>query len=808
MQGLVVRTKTILFFLIASFCTTQLHAQQTNARFRIISNNQPVSFATITLIHVPDTIKQENKVADSAGLVEFSVSPGKPFLVRVSAVNFQRFEKSITIKGDNPIYTLTLVPASNSLNNVVITANRPLMRQEDDKTIVDPENLAASSTNAYEIIEKTPGLFVDQDGNVYLSSTTPAIIYINGREQKMSAADIATMLKSLPPNSIASIEIMRTPSARYDASGSGGIVNIVLKKGVKIGFTGSVNMGMNQGTYGNQFLGVNLNNNNGRLSSYINLQASRRDTYEEIKSDRLFKADSVLRQDAFTRYPSNNYFLGYGIVYQLSKKWDISYDGRLSTTISHNKSNNLSEVLSTATGLSSLSNENLVSNTGHNYSISQGTNLKYKIDSAGSEWTTDLSFSMAPNTTTQDITTNYLKPAAPAQSGYGSIDNRLYFFTAQTNLVKKLPGQITIETGLKSTNVRFGNTTDYVVYRNGQTIVDKSRSGAYDYDEGIHSAYLQGSKRISGVILKVGARLENTNMNGHQLSPSDTSFSLHRTDLFPYVYLSKGIMKISGYELRAFLVYRRTLARPAYENLNPSARYIDPYLFETGNPTLRPQFTQNYEANISVDERPLFAIGINDTKDIFTQVIYPFPGDSTGKIAMRTYDNLGTNKETYLRLLGAIPPGKRYFFVLGAQYNHTFYNGLYQTEPIEFKRGSWTFFTYQTFKITPLSQLSLNGYVRFKGQQQFYELETFGSLNLSLTQQLLKKKLAVTASMNDIFYTSMNRFTLDQGSITAKGVRQGDTRRFGLTFRYNFGIRKREDNNYLNVESPEKSNKP
>ena len=137
-----------------------------------------------------------------------------------------------------------------------MTSKRPLMRQEDDKTIVDPENLALSSTNAFEILEKTPALFVDQDGNIYLNSTTPAKVYINGREQKMSTADIATMLKSLPPNAIATIEILRTPSARYDASGSGGIVNVVLKKGVRIGLTGSANVGFNQGEYGNRFIGV------------------------------------------------------------------------------------------------------------------------------------------------------------------------------------------------------------------------------------------------------------------------------------------------------------------------------------------------------------------------------------------------------------------------------------------------------------------------------------------------------------------------------------------------------------------------
>ena len=144
-------------------------------------------------------------------------------------------------------------------------------------------------------------------------------------------------------------------------------------------------------------------------------------------------------------------------------------------------------------------------------------------------------------------------------------------------------------------------------------------------------------------------------------------------------------------------MYRRTISRPSYDLLNPFPRYIDPYLFETGNPALRPQFTQNYEANISVDERPIFAVGINDTKDIFTNVIYQ--ADTSKSLAYRTYDNLGTNKETYFRIFGAIPPGKKYFIVAGAQYNHNFYQGLYENKPLSFKRGSWSVFTYQYVKI-------------------------------------------------------------------------------------------------------------
>lgn len=780
-------------------------AQQSVVSFKVVnSKNQPVSFATVRVMQMPDSSAQE-KVADSLGMAQFNLIQNGQYLIRVTSVNFEAVEKRITVKGETASFIITAESSSKTLSGVTVTATRPVMRQEDDKTIVDPENLANASTNAYEILEKVPGMFVDQDGNIYLNSTTPATIYINGREQKMSTADIATMLKSLPPNSIANIEILRTPSARYDASGSGGIVNVVLKKGVRIGLTGSVNFGFTQGVYGNRFAGININNNNGRLTSYLNLNFSNRNSYEQIKTDRIFALDSMLSQDAYTKYPANSYYAGYGIGYELNKKWEINYDGRLSFNGSKNRSTNLSEIKKISTNELITRNENLVNNRANSFNINQSVVLKYKIDSLGSEFTNDVSFTYVPNNSEQLFNTIFYAPQYPGIGGDGDINNKLKFLSAQTNLIKKFRNKLTFETGLKTTNVWFDNKTDYFRESGGSRVKDAFRTRSYQYTENIHSAYVQASKNISGVILKMGVRMENTNMQGHQTIPADTSFALHRTDFFPYIYLSKDIMKIAGYELRAYLVFRRSINRPAYEYLNPFPRFVDQYLYESGNPSLRPQFTYNYEANVSVDERPILAVGYNDTKDIFTQVIYQ--ADTSRSLAYRTYDNLGSNKEIYFRGLGAIPPGKKYFFVIGAQYNHNLYQGLYENAPLSFKRGSWTIFTYQTLKITPLTQLMLNGFARFNGQLQFYELSSFGQLNLSLSQQFLKKKLIVTLSMWDIFYTNNNRFTIKQGSVNASGYREADTRRIGLNFRYNFGFRKREENNNLfNAESPERSN--
>jgi iron complex outermembrane receptor protein len=792
------RLPLICFFI---FLAAFANAQEIPVKLIIAgSKGEPLGAATVIVIPASDTNAKQTKLADTSGVVIFQLQQNSLYTVRASSVNYEPVEKNITIKGGSPTFRLVAQPVSKSMEGVVVTARRPLMRQEDDKTIVDPEPIAAVSTNAYEIMEKIPGLFVDQDGNIYISSTSPAKVYINGREQRMSAADISTILKSLPPSAISSIEILRTPSAKYDASGgSGGIVNVVLKKGIRIGFTGSVNAGFNQGRYGNQFFGFNLNNSDGKLSSYLNVSVAKRNSFEELITDRKFASDSVLRQEALTKYPANSYYLGYGINYSINDKWDWSYDGRLSYNI--NKSNSVNESIKQQISTENLGAQNFahINNNAKNFSLNQGFNLKYKIDSLGSTWTTDLAYTYSPNNTDQVFVTNYIHPNTFTLNGDARIENRYNFVSAATDLSKKLKGQVTIEAGLKSTGAWFKNSNDYYNQVNGTRTKDHSRTSAYNYNENINAAYAQVSKGFGGVVLKAGTRMENTNMSGHQVIPFDTTFSIKRTDFFPYVYLSKNLAKIAGYDLRGFLVYRRTISRPSYENLNPSPRYVDPYLFEIGNPSLRPQFTTTYEANISVDERPILAFGINETKDIFNQVVYQAPNNPSQ--AFRTYDNLGKNKETYFRILGALPPGGKYFFVAGAQYNHNFYEGTYENKPLSFKRGSWRFFTYHNLKATATTNIFLNGFLMTNGQLQFYEISTFGQLNMGVSQQMFNKKVTMNLFLQDMFYTNKNEFVLTQGSVNATGVRRSDTRRIGLFFRYNFGFKKKEKQELPDVDS-------
>ena len=780
--------KLLLIYIYLLFHLNALQAQRALTLTLKDEKSSNVSGAVVSVYNYYDSTRNWKRVSDSLGRVMLSLSNGR-YLIKVEAFSFQKFASTFILNKD--LDTLIhLVRDATLMKTVIVTARKPLMRQEDDKTIVDPEPVALGSTHAFEVLEKIPGLFIDQDGNVYLNSTSPSAVWINGREQRMSSADIATLLKSLPPTAIERVELVRTPSARYDASGVGGIVNIILKKNVRIGLTGSVNAGFNQGKYGNQFGGFNLNQSDGPRSSYLNINLNNRNGFDQINTSRLLGTDSMLQQFSRTVNPGKSLYVGFGSSREINSKLSVGFDARISFNQSNSQNENPTQIFRKSIGTVFFSTVSNTENHSKNANTNIGFNMKYKLDTIGSEWNNDLSYSFDPGNSDQSLKNEYLFPFNAKQFIEGNTQNRSHFITYQSNLVKKLKNKLTVESGIKTSNLWFNNDTKYFSIINGSSSPDLRRTNQYNYDEHIHAGYFQGSKSMGPFILKTGLRVENTNMLGQQQIPIDTSFTLRRTDAFPYIYLSRYIMKIAGYELRGYLVYRRSITRPSYGLLNPAIRILDPFLYEKGNPSLRPQFTQNYEANISVDERPLFAFGINQTKDIFTQVLYQ--SDSSRRQAFRTYENVGSNKEMYFRGIAAIPPGKKYFFVVGAQYNFNHYDGFYEGAPLIFKRGTWSIFSFHNLKITKTTQLSIQGFVRFKGQLQFYELSTFGAMNTNLSQQLLNKKLTLTISANDILYTNKNNFLLKQGSVNASGLRYADTRRFGLNLRYNFGIRRKD----------------
>lgn len=786
------RCLATLFALSFLLLGTAVYAQTSLTVTVKDEDKTPLIGATVQLTRLADSVTV-SEVTDPDGVARFDAPQQGLHGISIRYIGYEPLDKSITIKAGPMRLNYALAPEALALGEVIVTARRPLIRQEDDKMIIDPEPIANTSTSTLEVLEKTPGIFVDQDGGIFLNSATPAIVYINGREQRMSARDIGTILQSLPPGSVQRIEVLRTPSTKYDAASTGGIINVVLKKGVRIGRTGSVNMGMNQGVYGNQFIGINLNDSGDKTAYYINANYSRNDRVEDLVSVRTLNPETLLTQTARTRQPADFGYLGYGISWDPRERWALSYDGRVNLGRRESAADNLN----TINGLddSFLSgNDNRTDSRTTSFSLQQDLGLVHKLDTIGSEWETQFSYNLSDNTNVQDYSIAQLLPETGTLAGNGDNLQDRHFFLFQSDLTYRLPEQgVKVETGVKATWQDYQSQADYFFGINGgEQQPDGLRSNAFRYRENINAAYLQASKSLPGeFLLKAGVRMEHTRMEGRQTVPADTSFLINRVDWFPYAYLSRPIIKIAGFPLRGYLIYRRTISRPGYQDLNPYIKIVDSYLYEAGNPALQPQFTDNIEANISFNDMPIFAVGRNYTRDIFSSVVYQDP--LLPDVAVRTFDNVGQNRETYFRLVGAIPPGGKYFFVVGAQYNLNDYDGIYEGQPLRFTRGSWRMFTFHALNVTPTTKLTMNGFVMFRGQQNFYELDTFGQLSFGINQTLWNKKLSITLNANDVLRTMVTQFSIDQGTIAVAGERYSDNQRFGINLRYNLGIKKRDE---------------
>lgn len=468
----------------------------------------------------------------------------------------------------------------------------------------------------------------------------------------------------------------------------------------------------------------------------------------------------------------------------------FSYDGRINYSLPNNFTNNINYIESAE--LVRLSqNENDIENLSNAFNLQQDFGFNYKLDTSDSEIDTKFSYNFNKNVKTQDYSYLFTIPTNYLLTGGGSNKQNRHFVIIQTDLTKYFNNRITFETGLKTSYQQYSSNSDYYVNYNDYQITDSLRTNHFNYIENINAAYIQASKTFfKELVLKVGARAEHTYMNGTQQTPTDTSFLINRVDLFPYIYLSRSIFRLKDFELRAYAIYRKTINRPDYNMLNPSINFVDQFMYEAGNPSLKPQFTDNIEFNVSFNDFPVFAVGQNYTNDIFSEVIYTDPNNSD--IIVRTYDNLGKSKETYFRGMIGIPPGGAYFFALGTQYNLNEYDGYYQGEPLQYTRGSWRFFTFHMLRLFGNTKLTMSGFMMTKGQMGFLELENFGSLNFGLRQSFLDDRLQIAVNARDVLKTMLVNFSIDQGSIYTYGDRYTDNQRYGFKITYKFGLAKKD----------------
>jgi hypothetical protein len=289
-----------------------------------------IESATITLLRASDSAVVKMSVADKTGKYEFENVPEGRYIVAISAVGHDKgFSEVVAISGSSStvVKTIELVPQAQAMSGVTVTAKKPAIEQKPGKMVV---NVDASPTNvglnALELLEKSPGVTVDNDGNISVKGKQGVLILIDGKPTYMSGADLTALLKNMQSTSLDQIEIMTNPPAKYDAAGNSGIINIKTKKGIVKGMNGNANLGYTQGLYGRVNGGVNLNYRNNKLNVFGGYNGGTYEGYNRLLIDRrMYDEDKVtilrtIDQNSRPHFKGAYHNVKAGVDYYFSKK--------------------------------------------------------------------------------------------------------------------------------------------------------------------------------------------------------------------------------------------------------------------------------------------------------------------------------------------------------------------------------------------------------------------------------------------------------------------------------------------------------
>ena len=255
---------------------------------------KPISGATVTLLKAKDSSLAKVSVAGKDGKYEFEKVVYGRYLVSVTATEHTRnLSPVFEISESNPEITLKAIELSSrvkSLGEVTVVAKRPLIEQKIDRTVVNVEaSITNAGTNALEVLEKSPGISVDKDGNISLKGKEGVIVLVDGRQTYLGAADLANYLRNMNANQMDQIEIMTNPPAKYDAAGNSGIINIKTKKNRQMGYNGSVNFGYAQGRYPKINEGLNFNYRKNKVNLFTNLSHNYSQNFNTLTIQRNFR---------------------------------------------------------------------------------------------------------------------------------------------------------------------------------------------------------------------------------------------------------------------------------------------------------------------------------------------------------------------------------------------------------------------------------------------------------------------------------------------------------------------------------------
>ncbi len=482
------------------------------------TQGKPLPGATVTLKKSKDSSIVKLAASTSTGKYEFTNIPSGSYFVNISHVGYDS-KNSIVFEtnggGSTDIPATPLTKGAAELKEAMVTAHKPPVEVKADKIILNVEgSINAVGQDALELLRKSPGVIVDKDDNLSLSGKNGVQVYIDGRPTPLSGNDLAEYLKTIQSSSIESIEIISNPSAKYDAAGNAGIINIKLKKNRSYGTNGTVTAGYNVGTYSKYNGGFSLNHRDERVNIFGNYNYNHEPTEMNINMTRE-QLDTLFDQHSTIRTTTNSHNFKAGLDYTLDSKHTIGMilTGTLSDNSMGTNSNTAISYIPTGVPDRTLQANN--SSTGRR--DNGNLNLNYRFaDTTHHELTMDADYGIYRIKSNQLQPNQYFDPAGDPLSSdiYNMIaptDIDIYSFKADYAQDYR-KGRL--ELGAKTSYVTSDNDfQQYNVYLT-QKVMDTLHSNKFNYKENINAIYANFSRQLKGWGFQAGLRVENTNATG------------------------------------------------------------------------------------------------------------------------------------------------------------------------------------------------------------------------------------------------------------------------------------------------------
>ncbi|GAT63595.1 outer membrane beta-barrel family protein [Paludibacter jiangxiensis] len=526
-----------------------------------------------------------------------------------------------------------------SISEVVVYAQRSTVQVTPEKRVIHiGSSPIASSGNAYSVLKNLPGIIVNSDGSVFLNGKSGVKVLIDGKSSYLEGTELVNYLMSLPASSLDKVELVTRPSAKYEASGNAGIIDICIKRNNQSGFSLNVHGNYEQGKYGRTNDNLSFTYRRDKLNLSGMYGYYRGHDFNDLTIARYYPETAteqamVFDQDSYRRRSDYSHYANFSMDYYATPKttFGIALKGNISD---RTENGSISSLFHAPAAQADSTLRSLTDNGEKRKNFTLSLTFQHKIDSLGktvSASVDGLYYSVEEDQWHNDrVTIPSMRNTESTSKAFK--DGTIKMISGRTDLTWPVSDKLRFEAGAKSDFVHIDNRSDYANLVGSQWVADKSLSSTFYYRENINALYATAKMQKGAMAAEAGVRVENTNIKL-------TSFSQSYTDLFPNLSLTCQLPHNNSLNF----TYGKRVDRPNYRYLNPFVYIFDTYTYEQGNTNLKPQFTDRFDLAYLIRKNYRFGLFYTDTRQAIIKSYTVQPGSRrvyvmpTNMVSYRSY---------------------------------------------------------------------------------------------------------------------------------------------------------------------------